>query len=193
MILKRNFIQSVLDEVIEEFSEKIVPIDNKIELRFESREDHLKSVKDNPFIQEQIRIGLYKDIEKEYVGFAVVYNNDKSGFLKLMGFPYKITIAYDIAKAKLKPFKPNQVKEYLKYVLVHELTHIYEEKIKKENPTLWINTVVGSHFDETIAKENLANDVADMLCNKALVESVERELWKVTRQRADLLKRKMRR
>jgi hypothetical protein len=53
--------------------------------------------------------------------------------------------------------------------------------------------VVGSHFDETVANENLANDVADMLCNKAIVESVERELWKVTRQRADQLRRKMRR
>jgi hypothetical protein len=191
MILKKNFINNIFEETLQQFKDLIVEVDNEVAITYQDKEGFMKSVIENPHTKMLIDVGYYKDIDKEYSSFAVVYQQDKIPFRAWLGLPYKVTFCFDIAKDKLKPFKPTQVKEYLKFVLAHELTHVFEDVIKVKKPELWEEALKHSANDVSLAHENLANNVAEMLTDKHIVDEVEDEISKVTKSRVGRIMKRM--
>ncbi|OME54134.1 hypothetical protein BSK59_16270 [Paenibacillus odorifer] len=180
MKLVRPLFQQILDDTIELFSKKILPLPNKVEVRFQSKDEYMEAVKSNPLIQQQIQFGFYTDIEKEYVGFAVVYAKDKFEMKKLLGLPYIITICDEIAKEVLKPFTSTEVKAYLTHVYLHEMTHIFDKWLKEMLPDVWESCLSQTNGNEQMANELFAEHIPALAMGDksvALYKDVEKKLW----------------
>ena len=132
MILTKQFLSQVLEQTTKEYNSKVMPID-KINIRYVDKGSYLEGVITDPYINLLIQKGIYKDIEKEYPGFLVVYNSDKDPLRLLMTRSYTFSICFEIARDKLKPFKTEQVREFLKHAFAHEITHIYEDRLITED------------------------------------------------------------
>lgn len=188
MNLTKHFLNEVLQETIKEFSEKIFPIADEIMLSYIDKDVFLENAKNDKLIQQQIALGFYKDFEKEYPNFLVVRQFHKNPLNKLFGIPFKITVCFEIAKKKLKPFTKEEVKAYLKHAFAHELSHIYEEDIKQHNQKLWEDVLNIAKGNAAYGNELLAETVADMLSNGELHHKVEKQLWAIVFNRINKIK-----
>jgi hypothetical protein len=190
MQLKKIFIQRVFEETKELFEKEIIKLPYKVELEYESKENFLNNVKANPLIKQQIQFGIYKDIDKEYVGFAVVYERNKLPLRQIMELPYLITICYDIAKEVFKPFKSNEVKSYLIHTFAHELVHLFEDEIKNKKPELWNTALERAYNKEEYAKELFPELVSDIITKDIKTyRKVEKQIWSKTLQRVEKMKK----
>lgn len=183
MKVTKQFLNEVLEETIEEFNSKVYPLKNKIELQFEDNERFMDNVKSNELIQMQIRMGFYKNIDKEYPNFLVVYQKNKLPMLELLGLPYKVTICFEKAKDILKPYSKESVVAYLKHGFAHEIGHIVQDSIIKERPNLWNEHLEKCANDDSLAKESMVEDIADLIGNKQLHEEIEESIWALVRNR----------
>jgi hypothetical protein len=178
MKITKKFIKDVFEEAKEKFQKEIMKLPVEVDLEFESKEDFMKSVKENPLIQQQIQIGIYKDIDNEYVGFAVVYAKNKIEFRKIFGLPYIITICDEIAKRVLKPLSTYEAKIYLLHVFAHEFSHLFENEIKQKRPEIWKKCLQQTRGIEHLAHEMLSEEIADMLVNDTeTYKKVEDIVW----------------
>lgn len=100
-----------------------------------------------PVTESMMKSGVYKDFYNEYASFAA------------MGMG-KIVISLERANKFLKGFSEEQVCEYLKYVLGHEVGHLLDWK---EDP-----------FENEMAACAYGRKVAD----NDVYEEVSRVLWK---------------
>lgn len=180
MKLGRPLFQKILENAISVFEEKILPLPNQVEVKFQSKAEYITAVKENPLIQQQIELGFYKDIEKEYVGFAVVYAKDKFEIKSVFGLPFTITICDEIAKEVLKPFNSSEVNTYLTRIYIHEMTHIFDKWIKEQRPDLWEECLKETNNNEAMANEILAERIPEIAMGAKNVEiyrNVEKRLW----------------
>lgn len=184
MKVTKHFLKEILDETVNEFNEKIFNIHNDIEFEFIEKERFMEGVKNDPLIKQQIRLGIYKDIDKEYPNFLVVYNHNKQPILSLLGVPYKISICFEMAKDILKKYNKSEVKAYLQHSLAHEIAHIIEDRIIKNRKDIWNKCLQEACSNEALAKELLAENVADMVSNnRELYEKVMDSIWSVVNNR----------
>jgi hypothetical protein len=181
MDIKKIFFKQVLDETLKLYSEKVTPVNN-VELKFVSKEIFLESAKKDKLIQFQIQLGVYKDFEKEYPNFLVVYNIDKNPLFSLLGGNYKISICDEIAKDKLKSFTKQEVRDYLMHGFSHEITHILEDDLKVKLPDLWQNALDQTNGDIGLAHEQFAEDVADIVSSVENYKKVEDRLFSQVNQ-----------
>jgi hypothetical protein len=173
----------VLTEAIADFQKHVFPITHTIELEYVERETFMQGVKSDPLIQLQIKSGLYKNIEKEYPNFLVVYHKNKNPMLKLLELPFKISVCIDLAKDILKPYSKLEVRAYLKHMFVHEITHLFEDDFIKDKPMVWSNYLEEANGDTFIAKEFLAEYVASLVSDEKAYQKVFNEIWSVINQR----------
>lgn len=149
----------------------------------------METVKNNPFIQQQIQVGLYKDIDKEYVGFAIVYERNKNPLRTLMGLPLVIIVCDEIVKKVLKPFKSNEIKTCLTHVFIHELTHIFDQYLKDARTDIWKKSLNDANGNQTIANELFAEYIVNLVSkDNAIYKSVEQRLWFKTLRRVNHVK-----
>ncbi|WP_090739434.1 hypothetical protein [Paenibacillus sp. Mc5Re-14] len=195
MKLNKKFFESTFDSTKRMFESKMMKIPHEVIIKFQSKEDYLVAVKENPLIQTQINLGFYKDIEKEYVGFAVVYANDKLELRTIMGLPYAITICDEIAKDVLKPFTSTEIKAYLTHVYLHELTHIFDNKLKETFPDMWQENLSKTNQNVPMANELFAESIPPIVMGEkdiSIYKSVEKKLWSKVILRAEQAKRQRR-
>lgn len=195
MKLARPLLNEVFENTLKLFEDKLLPLPHKVEVKFQPREEYISAVKENPLIQTQINLGFYKDIDKEYVGFAVVYANDKIELRTLMGLPYAITICDEIAKDVLKPFTSTEIKAYLTHVYLHELTHIFDNKLKETFPDMWQENLAKTNQNVPMANELFAESIPPIVMGEkdiSIYKSVEKKLWSKVILRAEQAKRQRR-
>lgn len=183
MKITKHFLKEIFAETVKEFNQQVFKIPNEVELSFVTKEEFLEGVKQNSLIQQQIMLGIYKDIEKEYPNFLVVYQTDKHPLMKMFGLPYKVTLCDEMAKDKLKPFSKDAVISYLKRSFAHELTHIVEDVLIKEKPQLWEKCLKLTNHNEQLAQEYFSEEIADRFGNKKSYQVVFDTLWRLVNQR----------
>lgn len=189
MIINKDYFKNLLDKTLKEYSERIHPIEN-VKLKFIHKDNFLVSAKEDELIKIQIQLGLYEDFEEEYPNFLIVYNHDKSPLCLLLTGSYYITICYEIAKEKLERFSETQVTNYLKYVFAHEITHILEEELKLKYKSLWQKDLTLTGYDESLAHELFAEDIAAIIAEEKDYEYILNELWAIINQRIKDLEQK---
>lgn len=178
-ITKNTFVE-ILKEATTIFETKIIPLPNAVEVKFQSKDEYMTAVKENPLIQQQITMGFYDNIDKEYVGFAVVYAKDKIEIKSLLGLPFTITICDEIAKDVLKAYKANEVKAYITHVYLHEMTHIFDKWIKEKRPDLWEKCLEQTNGNEAMANELFSEEIPLIATSKKDIEiykEIEKRLW----------------
>lgn len=183
MKVTKAFMIEVLQEVVGRYEEEVCPIGNEVRLAFIDKEEFLEVAKQNRLIQEQMRIGIYKRFEEEYPNFMVVFKEGKHPVLAVMGLPYRVTVCFDIAKKRLKPFGKEEVRAYLSYMYAHELTHIVQDRLKMSNPGLWEKALAEADQAVDLAHEVLAEDVAARFGDYAKYRKVEDGIWGVVNNR----------
>lgn len=185
MELTKRFLEQTFKETLIEYSKYIrkLPI---ISLKYISPDKFLEDVKHNTIVKQIVRLGAIKDFNNEYPNFVAVYTIDKSPIVYAVTGSYKITVCYELAKKLLKPFKSHEVREYLKHIFAHEITHIIEDSIKEENPDLWeaakqktgLTDPKFSDVVDAYAYEVVAEEMANQIGNKELFDIVREALWK---------------
>lgn len=183
MKITKHFLKEVLKETIVEFNDKVTSIGNVVEIEFIEKNEFMEDVKKNPLIQQQIRLGFYKNIDKEYVNFLVVYEKNKNPLLNLLGLPYKISICFELAKDILKPYPKNDVKSYLKHVYSHEIGHIIEKEAIKSRKELWLKCLQETNQDESLAMELFVESIADMVSDTKAYKKIEEDIWSDVKHR----------
>ena len=185
MKLTKHFLREVLQETVQEFSEKVVPVKEDVQLKFIDKEEFLESAKQNHLIQLQINAGFYKDFESEYPNFLVVNKADKEPFRLLLGLPFYITVCFEIAKDKLKKHTKEEVRAFLKHGFAHELAHVYEGKIKSNLPELHESALEQGKENKQITEEVLSENVADLIGDRKTAKKVEMDLWSLVYKRME--------
>jgi hypothetical protein len=178
MELTKNFVESTFRETLQQYKQRVCSLQN-IVLNYVSPEKYLADAKVNPVNQHLIKLGAFTNFEKEYPGFLVVYEMDKHPLNLLITGNFKVSMCFERAKELLRPFKSHVVREYLKHCFAHEITHIVEDRLKVDNPTMWQSALSKVHSDEALAHETLAEDVADLIGNLDLYNEVNYKLWSV--------------
>lgn len=192
MKLARPLLNDVFASTVELFEQKLLPLPHKVEVKFQSREEYISAVKENPLIQTQINLGFYKNIEKEYVGFAMVYAKDKMELRTIMGLPYVVTICDEIAKDVLKPFNSTEIKIYLTHVYLHELTHIFDNILKEGLSEVWQECLEEGRNDVSMANELFAERIPPLVMgekNISIYKDVEKRLWSKVFHRMEQVKK----
>jgi len=189
MKLTKQYLRELLTSTISTFNKQIMPIDHEVELEFIEKDEFMQGVKNDPLIQQQILLGIYKNLDKEYPNFLVVYNEDKNPMRKLLGLPYKITVCYDMAKDILKPFHKQEVKLYMERTFAHELSHIVEDELIQKKPELWNSCLKETGGNEQYAKEILAENIADMIGDNKMFQKVSNTIWSLINNRVKKLEK----
>jgi DNA-binding protein Fis len=188
--LNKHFFKEHLEQTIKIVEQKVTPLPHSVTVEFESKDEFMESVKSNPLIKHQIQLGLYQDIDNEYVGFAVVYERNKLPLRMLVGVPYVITICDEIAKKVLKPFNTNEVKAYLTHVYVHEITHLFEDHLKEHRKDIWEKSLNYTNGNEIMANELFADNIASLVTkDNELYKSVEKRIWSTVFRRIKQLRK----
>lgn len=151
MIINKQYIVNLMEETCSEFNKKVMKTDS-VEIKFVDKENFLEDAKKAFTNKLMIDKGIFKDFDREYPSFLVVYPMDKNPISLLLTGTYKISICYDIAREKLKPFNAKQVRAYLKHAFAHEIAHILEDKIIKERDDLWQKALEQGKGVEQLAK-----------------------------------------
>lgn len=185
MKITKPFLAEVLDETINEFSKKVTILNNGVTIEYIEKDEFMNDVKENPLIQQQIQYGFYKNIDKEYPNFLVVYARNKHPLMSLMGVPYKISICLEMAKDILKPFDKKDVKAYLLHVYSHEIAHIIEEDLIKEKNDLWNDCLQKTNNNQKLAMELFVESVADMISDKNAYIKIHDEIWSNVKYRME--------
>lgn len=176
MVITKQYIQSLFNETLQEFSNLF---NNKVDVKinFITKGEFLEDAKKNPNNQMLIQAGIIKDFEKEYPNFLVVYRHHKDPMSLFIFGAYKISFCFEIARDKLKPFSAKEVRDFLKHGFAHELSHIFEDDIIKQKDDLWQKALKQCHNDGNLAKEQFAEDIADMVYKSKTSKQVETKLW----------------
>lgn len=184
MIVTKKFLEEALDETIARYRQFYeIP---SIKLKYIDKNTFLESAKENNLIKKLIQSGIYKNFESEYTNFLVVYHWDKNIFSLMLNGCYYITCCFEIVKDKLKPFKPSEVKNYLKYLFAHEITHIIEESVFKEKLD-----ELTEMYGRELAGEILADEMAcKIIPDKSDYKKIDAYLNKVIQNRINKLKQK---
>ena len=192
MKLTKAFMVEVLQEVVGRYETEVCPLGNEVRLAFMDKDEFLSMAKENRLIQGQIKMGLYRNFEEEYPNFLVVLHEGKHPVLSVMGLPYRITVCFDIARKRLKPYHKEEVRQYLHYVFAHELTHIVQEKLKDSHPHWWHKVLVESKGNVEAAHELLAEDVGKRFGDYEVYRRVEDGLWGIIHNRIRKMERSRR-
>lgn len=183
MKITKIFLKNVLEDTLNEYRKNIMEIPMPVELAFVDKDYFLKDAEANPHHQLLIKAGIIKDFEKEYPNFLVVYNYDKDPARLLLGLPFKISICYEIARERLKPYRPQEVKAFLKHAFAHEISHLLEEKLAKEHEAMYANFLKTCNGMESLANEMLAEFTADKVGSYKVAKEVENHMWFTINQR----------
>lgn len=189
MRLTKLYLNQVFCSTLIKFNREIIKIDNNVVLGFIEKDEFLEGVKNDPLIKQQILLGIYKDINKEYPNFVVVYNTDKDPMRKLFSLPYKITVCFEMAKDLLKPYSKQEVRCFLERVFAHELSHIAEGEIMKTKPDLWETCLKDTGNNPHYAKEYLAEYIADMISETKTYQKIFNSIWSVVNNRIKKLEK----
>lgn len=189
MKITKNYLQNLLDKTVKDFSQRVYLISTKVELEYIELDKFMADVKADKLIQQQISLGFYKNIDKEYPNFLVVYNKNKNPLLELFDLSFKISICLDKAKEILKPYTKQQVEAYLKHAFAHEIAHLVEDKVIKERQDLWQDCLKKTMNNEAMAMELLVEELADLISDKEEYEKVQNQIWGLIMNRMRKVKR----
>lgn len=184
MNLDKNFMRKTLQEVVKEFSEKILPVDGRIELQFVEKSGFIESAKKDMAMAMFIDRGVFTNFESEYPNFLVVYPADKEPIRRLMGLPFYISVCFEIAKEKAKGISAQDFREFLKHGFAHEMSHLFQEDIKKDKPEFWSNILSQSNGNTYLAHETMSESIADMIGDATKSDAVQNQLWSHVYSRA---------
>jgi hypothetical protein len=144
--ITREYVSNLLSEVSKQMGYPVPRI------RFVCERTYLYIFKDVYIVQELLKLGVFESY-MDYPSFVGMLGDD-------------IVITLKRAKKLLKGFPEPKVREYLKYVIAHELVHI------NKNHT-------GTHDEEIEACEE-----AQKVTNMEIYEEVNRQVWGPTKRKA---------
>lgn len=152
MEISKSFLERMLEETIQEFTQRIINVDNRVVLEYIGEEEFNKSMSTNAIIKKLVEVGAINSTE-EFGGFLFVSRKDINPKLKEVGRPYAITINFNKAKRYLEKYDKDYVQRIIKHMFSHELTHVYEERIIEKYPKLWerLKAEAGELSDEVLA------------------------------------------
>jgi hypothetical protein len=139
---------------------------------------YIENFKENPLNKALFAHGVYKT-DEDIKSFAVVFESDKLPLRTFMGLPYIVRICLPICERVLKPFSDEEKSTYLTYVMLHELTHIFEGQLIKKHESLWEKSLERVRNDRSLASEEFANNIASLYCrNSDIHEEMEKEIYR---------------
>lgn len=188
MLITKRYLNRVLEETIEEFNKKVYPIDREVKLEYMEKKEYLMLAANNPINKNLINMGVFRNFNREYPSFLVVFTGQDNPIAQMLQLPFKITVCFEMAKDKLKQFDETDVTEFLKHAFAHELTHLMQHRIIKKEPELWNKLRSQALGNEVAGHELLAEYMADRIGDSERYRHVEDRLWGVVRRRMDRMR-----
>lgn len=154
-----------------------------------SFERYLCGLKAAPYYRVLFERGFLQEDGRDITSFAVVYARDKQAVREALDVPYRIHLCEPIASRVLKPIETKKGREYLKHVLIHELSHFIEESLIQSQHLEWQRALESAQGNSVAAREYLANQLPSSLLRAEWVEEVEAELLAPLRVKIERIKR----
>lgn len=175
MELTKDFLHNALIDATRLYKKKVMRIAN-IEIKFVTEEFMLEQAERTPIIQALRKCNLIDDLGVDYPLYMAVFPYDKSPMSVLFSNSYKVSVCFETAQRIFEKAETFEVRDYLIHCFAHEITHIYQEQLKKARPELW-EKCLSEGGNEYNAHEFLAEEIADIVMNTKNVETCEQKIW----------------
>ena len=174
MEITKKFLEDVFAATKTDYELKIIQLP-MILLKYVEVLKFLADAKQNELNKAMQRMNAFEDFERDYPAFMAVYEIDRDiESFKRTG-SYFISVCFEKARDLLSPFEESDIREHLKHTFAHEITHIVEKEIIQQKPSLCQKSQ--SEFNNQIANESLAEDVAFMIANAEISGKITHALW----------------
>lgn len=177
-----------LEEILNEAKTKLLTVSKApvdiVSLKKINDKSFVEDASQSPIYSFLINKGFFQNFEEEFPVFMVVYGADKSMFRKALRLPLYISISLDRLNLMLDKnnLSLKDIKPYLMYNFLHEMTHIFEDEFREEFPKEYKNSLTKlsqskSIRDEQCEKEMFANNIADKFGNSKESKKIEKILF----------------